>query len=309
MQTDVQHGCAPTTALEMRRQRLEQPPEHERQRLEPVDRPFEIERLLEPLLRHLGPQRPRILATCEALPACPTHAQSRSHAVNGQRRQLTQCADPPTTEGRYNKVRRCEGARCEGAGSAFSITVNKSIESCASAMASAPDSTTATSSGSGDSARASRRAALQVPAIAMRRRSCRSAPARHSSSPIACGPPNSRSRPARSRTTSSGACNSNRGVKSAATSSNASAAGPSIERSAPNMTATSLTAVVERKLQPARRQMGDHGRSRTLKRARYSRYDDSSRGVAREHVCFTKLKTHNSKLTAKSPLPHRATTR
>ena len=82
----------------VRRQWLEQPPKYERQRLEPVDRPFEIEHLLESFLRHLGPQRPRILATREALPGCPAHAQSCSHTVNRQCRQLAQRADTPATE-------------------------------------------------------------------------------------------------------------------------------------------------------------------------------------------------------------------
>src|SRR5262245_55579662 len=125
MQADVQHGCAPTAALEMRRQWLEQPPEYERQRLEPVDGPFEIERLLEPLLRHLGPQRPRILATCEALPACPTPAHPRSYAINGQRRQLTQRADTPTAEGRHDKVRRCDGASARVRGCGFGVLYNR----------------------------------------------------------------------------------------------------------------------------------------------------------------------------------------
>ena len=57
-------------------ERLHQPAEHERERLEPFDRPLEFERLLEPLLRRRRHERPRVLAARDALPARPPSAQA-----------------------------------------------------------------------------------------------------------------------------------------------------------------------------------------------------------------------------------------
>ena len=74
---DVQHRRAAIAPLEPRRQRLEQPRQHERQRLEPLDRPLEIERRLEPLLGGVGTSgrtsSPRAIA-CQRSAGCPSRA-------------------------------------------------------------------------------------------------------------------------------------------------------------------------------------------------------------------------------------------
>ena len=75
-QLDVQDRRAAIAALEARRQRLEQPRQHERQRLEPLDRPFEIERALRTARRAASARaaaRPRrARSPARRAPACPS---------------------------------------------------------------------------------------------------------------------------------------------------------------------------------------------------------------------------------------------
>src|SRR3954464_12744019 len=52
VQPDVEYGRAAVALLEVPFERIHQPSEDERERLEPVDWPFEIERLLESLFGH-----------------------------------------------------------------------------------------------------------------------------------------------------------------------------------------------------------------------------------------------------------------
>jgi hypothetical protein len=67
-QQHVQHRGAAIAPLEARGQRLEQPRQDERQRLEICDRPLEIERRLEPFLLEHRHERPTVLAARHRLP-------------------------------------------------------------------------------------------------------------------------------------------------------------------------------------------------------------------------------------------------
>jgi hypothetical protein len=64
----VQRRGAAVAALEARGQRLEEAREHERQRLEPLDRPFQLGRRLEALLGKRGHERTDVLAAGHGLP-------------------------------------------------------------------------------------------------------------------------------------------------------------------------------------------------------------------------------------------------
>ena len=95
VQAHVQHGHAAIPAFEVRGQRLDQAPEHERQRLEALDRPFQIERLLEPLLRQRGHQRLVVFARAR----CATSGHRPPPAAPPRRRAAAPparpaCADP-----------------------------------------------------------------------------------------------------------------------------------------------------------------------------------------------------------------------
>ena len=79
-------------------ERLQQPAEHERQRLEPLDRPLEIERLLEALLGHRRHERSGVLAAREPLPPHTGLPEPRRDVVGRQRRQIAQRAQAPAAE-------------------------------------------------------------------------------------------------------------------------------------------------------------------------------------------------------------------
>ena len=97
-QQDVQHRSAAIAALEARRQRLEQPREDERQRLEPVDWPFEIERRFEPLVFERRHERPNIFAARDGLPdECVTSKPRRQIRLR-QCRELAERFHPPAFE-------------------------------------------------------------------------------------------------------------------------------------------------------------------------------------------------------------------
>ncbi len=68
-ETHVQNRRAAAAPFEMRFERFEQTAEHEGQRLELIDRPFEIERLLEALFGNGRHQRSGILTAREPLPS------------------------------------------------------------------------------------------------------------------------------------------------------------------------------------------------------------------------------------------------
>ena len=108
-ETHVQHGRAAIAALEMRFERLQQTAEHERQRLEPLDRPLEIERLLEALLGHGRHERSGILTAREPLPSHARLPETRGHIVGRQRREIAERAQTPAFEDTSNwNVERSE---------------------------------------------------------------------------------------------------------------------------------------------------------------------------------------------------------
>jgi hypothetical protein len=98
MQPDVQHGGAAAAAVQVRRQRRHEPAEHEGQRFQPLDRPFEIERLLESLLGHRRQQRPRIAAARQALPPHTALSEPRGHRIGRQRGDVAEGAKAPAAE-------------------------------------------------------------------------------------------------------------------------------------------------------------------------------------------------------------------
>ena len=75
-QLHVQHGDAAIAQLEPQRQRLEQPRENERQRLEPFDRPIEVERRFEPLVFHVRHQGTHVAPARNRMPDKPRLAET-----------------------------------------------------------------------------------------------------------------------------------------------------------------------------------------------------------------------------------------
>jgi len=96
----VQHRRAAVAPLEARRQRLEQTRQHERQRLEPLDRPLQLQRRLEPLLFEGRHQRPDIVAARDRLPDERLAAEPRREIPRRQRRQLAERLHAPAPERR-----------------------------------------------------------------------------------------------------------------------------------------------------------------------------------------------------------------
>ena len=90
VQANVQDRGAAIAPLEMRRERLHQPPEHERQRLGTLNGPLEIERLLESFLRYRRDERLPVLATRDTLPLDTRLPEPCSHFVRRQRGKLAE---------------------------------------------------------------------------------------------------------------------------------------------------------------------------------------------------------------------------
>jgi hypothetical protein len=65
----------------MRRQRFHQPSEHERERLQTLDRPLEIDRLFETFFRNHRQERPWIFPTRKPLPPYSLLPEPRRHGV------------------------------------------------------------------------------------------------------------------------------------------------------------------------------------------------------------------------------------
>ena len=119
MQPHVQYGCAASATLEMRRQRFHQPSEHEREWLQTLDRPLEIDSLFETFFRYRRQERSWIFPTRKPLPPYTLLSEPRRHGVWRQCRHLSKRAQAPTAEsGDDNVVRWCDGARVRGCGGA-----------------------------------------------------------------------------------------------------------------------------------------------------------------------------------------------
>jgi len=83
VQSNVQYGRAAAATIELGFQWIEEPTEHKRQRLQPLDGPFKIERLLEAFLLDDGKKRPRILTTGQTLPPHALLPQPRGDSSGG----------------------------------------------------------------------------------------------------------------------------------------------------------------------------------------------------------------------------------
>ncbi len=96
----MEYRRAAIATLETHRERLEQPCQHERQRLEPLDGPIEIDRRLETLLGNVRHKRTRVLAARHRPPEQPVLSEPRGQIRGRKRRKLAQRPDPPTFEHR-----------------------------------------------------------------------------------------------------------------------------------------------------------------------------------------------------------------
>jgi hypothetical protein len=94
-QEHVQHRRPAIAALEARRQRFEQPREHERQRLEILDRPFQIERRFEALRVEHRHERPDVLAARDRLPRERRAAHPRDEIRGREGREITERPETP----------------------------------------------------------------------------------------------------------------------------------------------------------------------------------------------------------------------
>ena len=89
---------APVRTLERRGQRLEQPRQHERQRLQPVNRPFELDAFEEARHIGIGHERARIDSTRHALQGDAGLPQPCGQRPGRQRRQLAERRKPPSLQ-------------------------------------------------------------------------------------------------------------------------------------------------------------------------------------------------------------------
>ena len=205
---DVQHRRAAIAALEPRGQRLEQPREHERQRLEPLDRPLEIERRLEPLVRQHRHERPR----------CPRRAPSPAttrppRPSRADRSAGGSAASSPSvlSPQRFNtamaacasSARRRTWVALSRPGCGSSCSCSSTPSGMDASASAAPAGGTTVSPGR---ASASTSAAIRVGAIAVCTCTPRDAASRRISAPIALGEPNRRDNPRTSIDTRSARC-------------------------------------------------------------------------------------------------------
>ena len=77
---------------------------HERQRLEPLDRPLEHERRLERLVALVAHQRTQVLAARQPLPARPDRAHTRQHVGRGQACKLPERGDAPANQRGHQRL-------------------------------------------------------------------------------------------------------------------------------------------------------------------------------------------------------------
>ena len=84
--------------LELRRKRLQQPGEHERERLEALDGPVEIDRLLETLLRCGRHERLLILSARDPLPLDAGLPEPHRHFIRRQGRKVAERSEAPPAQ-------------------------------------------------------------------------------------------------------------------------------------------------------------------------------------------------------------------
>ena len=105
-QLEVEDGRAAIAAFETDRQRLEEPRQHERQRLEAFHRPFQLERGFEALFGQRRHERRRVLAARDRLPGQRMLAEARRQVGRRQRGKFPQRSDPPTLQNIHRRDRR-----------------------------------------------------------------------------------------------------------------------------------------------------------------------------------------------------------
>ena len=98
LQPGVQRHHAAILALETIAERLEQPRQHERQRLEPVDGPLEIQRCLEGFCRYGRHQGTRLLAARPTLPSQTVLSEPGGKIGGGKRGKIAESAKTPALE-------------------------------------------------------------------------------------------------------------------------------------------------------------------------------------------------------------------
>ena len=98
VQLGVQHRGAAIGAFETHGQRLEHAAQHERQRLQAFDRPFELERRVERLVVDERHERRQVLAARGVLPPRTERPEARRQLGGRQRRKLSQRADAPAAQ-------------------------------------------------------------------------------------------------------------------------------------------------------------------------------------------------------------------
>src|SRR5678815_2072156 len=98
MQAHVEDRRAAVTLLQVSLEPIHQAPEHERQRLELLDGPLEIERLLEPLFGYSGHQRTGVFPASQTLPVRLLTAEARGEIICGQCREIAKRSQAPMTE-------------------------------------------------------------------------------------------------------------------------------------------------------------------------------------------------------------------
>ena len=111
-QVQAQRHAAAIGCFERGGQRFEQPRKDERQRLQQLDRPFELERCDEPAHPGIGDERPRIDAARQALVGDAGRTEPRRQVGGGQCREFADRRQPPPRQ----DVERPRGA-CRSAAS------------------------------------------------------------------------------------------------------------------------------------------------------------------------------------------------
>ena len=99
-----EHGRRAAAPLQVRAHRVEQAPEHERQRLESFDGPLEIEVRLEGFLRHERDERPGIFAARQPLQTDAGLAEARRELRRWQRRQIAERPHAPPRERLHHRL-------------------------------------------------------------------------------------------------------------------------------------------------------------------------------------------------------------
>ncbi len=96
----VQHGGAAIAPLETDGNGLEEPRQHERERLEAVNRPFELERRFESLFGHRGDERVAILTAGDRLPEEALLTKPGREIGGWKRREVAQRFETPRSKRR-----------------------------------------------------------------------------------------------------------------------------------------------------------------------------------------------------------------